>query len=226
MTVAVVVTVFLQKVWIDVEFGIQVEAFQVKHLAQRDFTKVHHLLRGAGVHVLQSVLQRTQIIGRDQIGFADEDLVGKTHLPARFLTVVQLLRRVFGIHQRQDGVEQKRLGDLIVHEKGLRHGTGIGQTGGLDHDAVKTQQTFAALGREQLQGDAQIFPNGAANAAIAHLNDLLLGVRDQDVVVDVFFAKFVLNDSDFLAMGLCQHALQERGFARTQKAGQDGGGDQ
>jgi len=77
-----------------------------------------------------------------------------------------------------------------------------------------------------MQGGAQVFSNGATHAAIAHLDNLLLGVADQDVVVNVFFAKLVFNDGDFLAMGLGQHPLEQSGFTGAQKTGQDGGGNQ
>ena len=133
---------------------------------------------------------------------------------------------MLGVHQRQDRVEQKGLGNLIVHEEGLRHRTWVGQARGFDHDAVKAEQTFAALGRQQLQGHAQVFADGAADATVTHLDDLLIGVRDQNVVVDVLFTELVLDHGDLLTMGLGQHALEQGGFARAQKAGQDGGGDQ
>ncbi len=35
---------FFQKVGIDVELGIQIKPTQIKHLGQRDFAKMHHLL--------------------------------------------------------------------------------------------------------------------------------------------------------------------------------------
>ena len=226
LTMHMVMGIVFQEVRVDVQFGVQVEALEVEHLRQSHLTKMHHFLWGAGVHVFQAVLQSVQLLGRDQIGLADEDLVGKAHLTARFLAVVELLGRVFGVHQGQDGVEQKGLGDLVVHEKSLRHRAGVGQAGGLDDDAVKAEQTLAALGGQQLQSHAQVFADGAANAAVAHLDDLLIGIRDQDVVVDVLFAKLVLDHGNLLAVGLGQHALEQGGFARAQKAGQDGGGDQ
>ena len=187
---------------------------------------MHRFLRGARVHVLQTVHERIGLLRAHQIGFADENLVSKAHLTARFLAVIELLGGVFGIHQGQDGIEQKALGNLVVHEKSLRHGARIGQAGGFDHHALKVQQAFALFGGQQLQGRAQVFADGAADAAIAHLNDLLVGVAHQNVVVDVFFAKLVLNDRDFLPVRFLQHALEQGGFARPQKTGEDGGRNQ
>ena len=39
-------------------------------------------------------------------------------------------------------------------------------------------------------------------------------------------AKLVLDHRDLHAVGFAQHALEQGGFARAQKAGEDGGGDQ
>jgi hypothetical protein len=51
-------------------------------------------------------------------------------------------------------------------------------------------------------------------------------VGHEDVVVDVLFAELVLDDRDLLAVGLGQDALEQRGFARAEKAGQDGRGNE
>ena len=87
----------------------------------RHLAEMHLLLRRARVHVLQAMDQRLGLVRGDQVGLADEDLVGEADLAARLLAVVELLRRVLGIDQREDRVEQVALGDLVVHEEGLRH---------------------------------------------------------------------------------------------------------
>ena len=48
----------------------------------------------------------------------------------------------------------------------------------------------------------------------------------QDLVVDVLLAELVLDHGDLLAVRLGQHALEQRGLARAEEAGEDGGGDQ
>ena len=226
LVVAVAVIVGLQEVRVEVELGVQVEAAQVEHLVQRDLAEMHGLDRRARVHVPDPVLELGQLRLRHQVGLADEDLVGKAELAPRLLAVVELLLRMLGIDQREDRVEQIALGDLLVHEEGLRHRARIGQTGGLDHDALEVEQALALLGRQQLQRAAQVFADGAADAAVAHLDDLLLGVGDQDVGVDVFLAELVLDHGDLLAMRLGQHALEQGGLAGSEESGQDGDGYQ
>ena len=216
----------LEEIRIDVKLGIQVEAAQVKHVGNRHFAKMHGFLRRARVHVGQAVHQRLHLVFSHQIGLADEYLVGKTNLSARFLAFVKLGLRVLGINQRQDGVEQVLLGNFLVHEKGLRHRARVRQARGFNHHAVKIEQALAFFCSEQLQRFAEIFAYRAANATIIHLDDVFLGVIDEDFVVDVFLAKFVFNDGNLLAVGFCQHALEQRGFAGSKKAGKDGDGNQ
>ncbi|MNV62199.1 hypothetical protein D3C71_1547360 [compost metagenome] len=166
--------------------------------------------------------QRVGLFLGDQVGLGQEDLVGKAHLAARFLAGVELLVGVLGVDQRDDGVDQVRLGDFVVHEESLRHGTGVGHARGLDDDALELDQALAALGGQQLQGLAQVFTDGAADAAIAHLHDLFLGLGLEDVGVDVFLTELVFNHGNLLAMGFSQHALEQRGLARAEKAREDG----
>ena len=174
---------------------------------------MHHFLWRTGVHVFKAVLQCIQFFCRDQVRLADKNLVGKTHLATRFLAVIELLGGVLGVYQGQYRVEQKALSDLVVHEEGLRHWAWVSQTCGFDDHAFKIEQAFALFGCQELQGGAQVFTDGAAHAAVVHLDDLLVGVRDQDFVVDVFFTELVFNDGNFLAMGFGQDALEQGGFA-------------
>ena len=134
-------------------------------------------------------------------------------MATRFLAVIELLGGVLGVYQGQYRVEQKALCNLVVHEEGLRYRAGVSQARGFDDHAFKVKQAFALFCGQELQGGAQVFTDGAAHAAVVHLDDLLIGVRDQDFVVDVFFTELVFNDGNFLAMGFGQDALEQGGFA-------------
>ena len=215
VAMAVVVIVLLEEIWIDVQFRVQVKAKQIKHILEGHIAKVHRTNGCARVHVLQAMDERVFLGFRYQVRLGQEDLIGKAHLAARFLARVQLLVRVLGIHQRDDGINQACLGNLFVHEEGLRHRARVCKACGFDHDAVKIQQAFAALGSQQLQGFAQVFTDGAADAAIAHLQNLLFRLRLEDVGVDVFFAELVLDHGNLHAVRFMQHTLEQRGFARA-----------
>ena len=133
---------------------------------------------------------------------------------------------MLGVDQRQDRVEQVALGDLVVHEEGLRHRAGVGQAGGLDDHAVEVELALAPLLGQVGQRGAQVLADRAADAAVVQLDDLLLAVVHQDLVVDVLLAELVLDDGDLLAVRLGEHALEQRGLARAEEAGEDGGGDE
>ena len=92
------------------------------------------------------------------------------------VAVIELLGGVLSVYQGQNRVEQKALSDLVVHEEGLRYRAWVCQTCGFDHHALKVEQAFALFSGQQLQGGAQVFADGAAHAAIVHLDDLLVGV--------------------------------------------------
>ena len=226
VTVTVIGRYVFEEIGVDVQARIQVEAAQVQHLVQGHFAKVRHLNGRARVHVFEAVDQGVQGLWRHQVAFADENLVGKANLALGLLALVELHRGVFGVHQGQDPVEQILLGNFVVHEEGLRHGAWVGQAGGLDDHALEIDLAFALARGQVLQGGAQIVADGAADAAVAHLDDVFGGVGHQDLVVDVLFAELVFDDRDFLAVGLGEHALEQGGFARTQKAGEDGCGDE
>ena len=182
---------------------------------------MHGFLGGTRVHVLQAVRQRIHLLDRHKVGFADKNLIGKPHLAACFLAVIELGHGVLGIHQGQNRVQQVAFSNFIVHEEGLRYRAGVGQAGGFDHHAVKIELTLALFLGQIAQGVAQVLADSATNAAIAHLDDLLLGLGNQDVAVNIFLTKLVFDHGDFLAVRLCQHAFEEGGFARAEKARQD-----
>ena len=106
-------------------------------------------------------------------------LLSRTHRQRRSVRAprrrVRAAARDGGIDQRDDRIEREVLLQLLVDEEGLRHRPGIGKARGLDQDGV---EAVAALA--QLRQDAdQIAAHGAADAAIAGLEDLLVGADHQ-----------------------------------------------
>ena len=55
---------------------------------------------------------------------------------------------MLGVDQRQDRIEQIGFSDLIVHEEGLRHRAGVGQSCGLDDNAVEVELALALFLRQ------------------------------------------------------------------------------
>src|SRR5690606_22226138 len=114
------------------------------------------------------------------------------------------------------------LGDVVVHEEGLADRAGVGHARGLDDHAVEAHVACGAAGGQIAQRADQIAAHGAADTAVAQLDDLFFAVLDQQVVVDVFFAEFVFDDGNALAVEFRQDAAQQGGLARSQKAREHG----
>ena len=105
--------------------------------------------------------------------------------------------------------------DVLVHEEGLRHRRRIGEPGGLHDDGVEL-----ALAPHQPVDDAhEVAAHGAADAAVVHLEHFLVGAHDQ-VVVDADLAEFVDDDGVLLPVRLGQDAVEQRGLAGAEIAGQ------
>ena len=82
-----------------------------------------------------------------------------------------------------------------------------------------------ALALHQALDDAdQVAAHRAADAAVVHLVDLLVGL-DDEVVVDADLAELVDDDGVALAVVLGEDAVEERGLAGAEIAGEHGDGD-
>ena len=82
-----------------------------------------------------------------------------------------------------------------------------------------------ALALHQAFDDAdEIAAHGAADAPVVHLEDFLVGA-DDEVVVDADFAELVDDDRELMAVVLGEDAVEKRGLARAEIAGEDGDGD-
>ena len=141
----------------------------------------------------------------------------------RLLAGVELRVGMLGVDQRQDRVEQVALGDHVVHEEGLRHRAGSARPVVSITTRSKSSSPLRRF-RPARQRAAQVFADGAADAAVAHLDDLLLRLDRQDVVVDVLLAELVLDDGDLWPCD-SDSTREQRGLAAAQEAGEDGGGE-
>ena len=104
-------------------------------------------------------------------------------------------------------------GDLFVEKKGLCHWSRVRQTRGLDNYLVKIQLTCISFFGKIPQSSAKIIANAATDTAIAHHKDLLLAAGNDNLAIDVLFAKLVFNHSDLTAVSFSEQPAQERGFA-------------
>ena len=134
--------------------------------------------------------------------------------------VLQAQRQVLGVDQRHDRVEPGLGAHVVVHEEGLRHRHRVGEAGGLDDDGVEA----AGAAHQALDDADQVAAHRAADAAIVHLVDFLVGFHDQ-VVVDADLAELVDDHGVALAVVFGEDAVEQRGLAGAEIAGQHGHGN-
>ena len=126
----------------------------------------------------------------------------------------------FGVGQRHHRVEPRRVLHVGVDEKGLRDGRGVREAGRFDNDRVEP----AAPAHQPLDDADQIAAHGAADAAVVHLEDFLVGA-DDEIIVDADLAELVDDDRVAAAVLFGEYAVQQRRLAGAEIAGDDGDGN-
>src|SRR5262249_12850016 len=125
-----------------------------------------------------------------------------------------------GVSDRHYRVELGFAADIVVDEEGLRHWRGVGEPRGLEDDGVE----FSLPAHQPLDDAHEIAAHRAADAAVVHLEDFFVST-DDEVVVDADLAEFIDDDSVLVPVRLREDAVEQRGLAGAEIAGQDGDGD-
>ena len=86
------------------------------------------------------------------------------------------------------------------------------------------------LGQNGVERRHEFVGDGAAQAAIGELDDVLLraggiAAAFEDFAVDADIAELVDDDGEPAAVGIGQHVADQRRLAGAEKAGDDGAGD-
>ena len=153
---------------------------------------------------------------------------------AKLVAGAVVVDEVFGIDHGDERVEpgeaREALSGLVGEGEGLGHRQGLGDAGALHEQVVE-----AVLAGQPGHLLEEILPQGAADAAVGHFDELLLGAGEprraraagaagHELSVDVHFAHVVDDHGHAAALAVGQHVVQERGLAGPEKAGQDGDG--
>ncbi len=155
-----------------------------------------------------------------EVDLVENDDIRERDLVLRLGRVLEPVGQPLGIRDRHDRVETRGVGHVLIHEEGLGDRRRIGKAGGLDDDRVEL-----ALALHQAVEDAdEIAAHGAADAPVVHLEHFLVGA-DHEFVVDADLAEFVDDHGVFLAVRLREDAVEKRGLAGAEIAGEDRDGD-
>ena len=220
MIVIVVVRLGLQEGRLDFQDAVEVEGIAAEHGLERHVALHRAMQGGIGIDAADARLDLLQLGLGDEIGLVDDDNIGEGDLVLGLRRILEPRGQKFCIGHRHHGVEPRGVLDLLVDEEGLRDRGRIGQSRRLDDDRVEL-----ALALHQAFDDAdEIAAHGAADAAVVHLEDFLVGA-DHEVIVDANLAEFIDDDRVFLAVLLGEDPVEERRLAGTEIAGEhrDGG---
>ena len=210
-----------QKIGLDFEDRVQIEATNVQQILDRRDAKIYLFDRRTHIQAAQALHELLRLVIGGEIGLGHQQTISKRHLLLCFRELFKLGQAVFRVNDGDDCIKQVTLVDFFVGEKSLRNRCRVSHAGRLNHYAVKLELALGATFVQAVEDADQITAHCAADAAVVHLNDLLFAVGE-DFVVDALFAEFILNHRNFFAVRFFQDAVKQRGFTSTQKAGQDG----
>ena len=164
-------------------------------------------------------------MGRGEVGLADHQPVGGRRLLQRLPVPVEILGAAAAVDDRDHAAQHKARGDEGVILQRLQKRHRIGKAGGLDDDAPE-RRDLAGIEpkRKPRQGDDQITEHGAAEAAIGEQNGLVFRRLDQQMI-EADLAEFVDDDQRALHVRRAEDAVEQRGLAAAEKAGQQVNGD-
>ena len=155
----------------------------------------------------------------DEVRLVEHQDVCERDLLRAFVASAELLLDMGGIDERDDPVKRVLLAKLVVHEEGLGDRAGIGEPGGFHQHIV---ELVAAL-VEIVEHPNQVSAHRAADAAVRHLEDLLVSVDDEGLI-DANFPKLVLDHGNAPSVLLGQDPVEQGRLARAEEAGEDGDG--
>ena len=210
----------VQEFRLDVEDAVEIERVAAQHLIECDLRALRAVQLGVRIDAADASLDLAQLRVGHQIGLVDQDHVGEGDLVLRFGRVLETILEPLGVGDGDHRIELGLAADVLVDEEGLRHRRRIGEARGLDDDGVEL-----ALAAHQAFDDAnEVAAHGAADAAVVHLEDFFVGA-DHQLVVDADLAEFIDDHGVFLAVRLGQNAVEQRGLAGAEIAGEHGDGN-
>src|SRR5580704_1530262 len=171
--------VAVEEIGLHLQDTIETEGAAFKNLIKLDSASLGFMDERGRIHRADSTLYRQQLFPAHEIGLVEDNNVGEGDLLLRLGGAVELTDEMLGVDHGHDRVELGVPAHVFVDEEGLRHRRRIGETGRLNDDAVELPLSL----HQSFDDPDQIAAHGAADAAVVHFEDFLLGVDDQ-VVVD------------------------------------------
>ena len=171
-----------------------------------------------GIESIQALAQGLHRSLINQIMLGDDNTVSHRRLLHR------LGLRIHGAHtQYRIDRSHHRVQGIAAHHRhahqGVQDRRRIGQTGGFNHHPAKWRD-FSAITfhRQVTQGIHQIAAHGTAQTAGGQQDGVLVG-RFNQAVIQANFTELIDDHRRIRQIGMLQQAIEQGGFAATQKAG-------
>ena len=209
-----------EKVRLQLQDTIEIESLALQHSVERHIRFHATMQRRIGVNAPDARLDLRQFFFCHQIGLVQNDDVGESDLRFRFGRVFQTVAQPFGVSERHHRIKLRRIFDVGVDKEGLRHRRRIGEAGGLNDDRIK----LAAPAHQPFNDADQIAAHRAADTAVVHLEDFLVGA-DDEIIVDADFTEFIDDHRIATTMLFGENTVQQRRLAGAEIAGKNGHGN-
>mmetsp|Transcript_150097 Transcript_150097/g.418195 ORF Transcript_150097/g.418195 Transcript_150097/m.418195 type:complete len:227 (-) Transcript_150097:319-999(-) len=168
------------------------------------------------------LIHQVALVQKDSVSKCD--LLNGLVLHSIGLFLVKVRNDVLGVHHGEDAVQGHVFLHKVVREEGLGHRRRVRQASCLDQHSVQELAGLRHVLDHLLEAGDQVAAHGAADAAVVHLHDVLLGRQGagfEELVVDADLAKLVLDDSYALPMVLLQDPVQQGCLAAPEEPRND-----
>ncbi len=228
---------------------VEIEPAGVEQRRHRNLPEFAVYDAGMGIEGPQHALQLMQLRRAEQIRFVQHqqitelDLIHQQiHHRALILRTQRLAARLQIVHRTvvaqevkaihhsdhtvQSGIGGEAFTLFILKRKGFRHGQRLRNTGGFNHQMVKTSRLSQPFYLYQ-----QIFTQRAADAAVAHFNQFFIGARQLRTAVthqgrvNIHFRHIIDDDRDAASFPVVENMVKQGGFTGTEKAGENRNGE-
>ena len=199
----------------------------LEHLVQVEGTEVEHCIDGDvrplaaddsrhAVHFPEPGLEPVERLVVNEVRLVKNKDVRERDLFRALVAAAELLLDVGCVDERDDPVQGELGANFVVHEEGLSDRTGIGEPRGLHQHIVELVSTL----HEVAEHANQVSTHRAADAAVRHLENLLVSVDDERLI-DADLPELVFDHGDAFAVFLLQDPVQQGRLAGAEEAGED-----
>jgi hypothetical protein len=208
---------------------VRLDDLRIRVQAADDLARRVHLMRlRVGDLVQDHHVGELDLVGQQMHQRARVLLAHRLAAIAQEIVAGIVAQQVHGVDDRDHRVEpcdvRQAFARLVAEIEGRSDGERFRNAGGFDQQVVE-----APLAGEAAHLLQEIVAQGAADAAVRHLHQRLVGARQRavgahEIGVDVHLGHVVDDHRDAPALAVVQDTVQKRGLAGPEEAGENGDG--